>query len=142
MLSVSYQLGNIHVLKKICIMSCIYRKIKIGLCIPQNLFPFQQKSIFMHGFLFLGHSYLDDSGPQCDHWPCPGDSFSLLKLSKTPSEAREKQVFESSAKNCQTPTPTAVAWLPLVEMTQVLFLQLLLQNLLFLPFDRSKRYCL
>ena len=37
---------------------------------------------------------------------------------------------------------TAIARLPLVEMTQVLFLQLRLQKLLLLPFDRSKKYCL
>ena len=36
---------------------------------------------------------VDDSGPQCDHWQCPGVSFSLLKWSKTPSGARERRIL-------------------------------------------------
>ena len=32
-------------------------------------------------------------GPQCDHWPCPGASFSLLNWSKTPSWARERRIL-------------------------------------------------
>ena len=69
-----------------------------------NLCPNLSKGQHLWECLLWPGGDLDDSGPQCDHWPCPGDNFSLLKLSKTPSEAREKQVFESSAKNCQTPT--------------------------------------
>ena len=43
---------------------------------------------------------LDDSGPQSDHWPCQGDTFRLLKWSKTPSGARERRVLAASTMKC------------------------------------------
>ena len=56
---------------------------------------------------------LDDSGPQCDHWPYPGVSFSLLKWSKTLSGARLRRILHFSHVFCHTPTLNSCSLAPI-----------------------------